>query len=274
MKKTLKIGIVGCGAIGGSLARYISGSPILQSKIVALYDIDMQKARALSDAIRRGSYLVVGGLDELIKRSDVVVEATSMQAAWPIAKKVIGNGKDVLLLSVGGVLAHAKALVRLAQRYKANVFIPSGAVCGIDALKAQTMGNIRKVVLTTRKNPLSFRGVKFVERKKIQLGKMKKDTVLFSGSAYDAVRYFPQNINVAAVLSLAGIGSKRTKVRIIASPRTKSNIHEIVIESDSGRVVTRTENVTHPSNPKTSFLAVLSALASVKNIVSVVKVGS
>jgi aspartate dehydrogenase len=98
--------------------------------------------------------------------------------------------------------------------------------------------------------------------------------VLFSGKAKEAVKFFPQNINVAAVLSLAGIGSSKTKVKIIASSKVKRNIHEIEIESEAGRVFTRTENLIHPDNPKTSFLAVLSAASLLKQILSPLRIGT
>ncbi|MCM8781346.1 MAG: DUF108 domain-containing protein [Candidatus Omnitrophica bacterium] len=88
------------------------------------------------------------------------------------------------------------------------------------------------------------------------------------------MRFFPQNINVAATLSLAGIGSKNTIVRIIASPQTTRNIHQIEIESEAGRIVTRTENTVHPDNPKTSYLAVLSAVATLRDILESIRIGT
>jgi aspartate dehydrogenase len=110
--------------------------------------------------------------------------------------------------------------------------------------------------------------------KNFKLSGLKKDQVLFTGSAACAVKYFPQNINVAAVLGLAGIGAAKTRVRIIACPRVKKNIHEVLIESKAANIFTRTENVLHPQNPKTSYLAVLSAVATLKQILQPVKIGT
>jgi aspartate dehydrogenase len=131
-----------------------------------------------------------------------------------------------------------------------------------------------KVTLVTRKHPRSFAGVKIIRQKRIDLNALKEDRLIFSGPAEQAVRLFPQNINVAAVLSLAGIGAKKTIVKIVASPAVKRNIHEVEVISEAGRVFSRTENIPHPDNPKTSFLAVLSAIAMLKQILTPVRIGT
>jgi aspartate dehydrogenase len=177
-------------------------------------------------------------------------------------------------MSVGGVVDFSRRLSALAKKNGVKVYIPSGAIAGIDALKAARHGKIKKVILSTYKNPRSFKGVRYVDEKKIKLDKIKKDTVLFSGSAKEAVKLFPQNINVAAVLSIAGIGRDKTRVRIVASPSITKNIHQIEIESQAGKILTRTENTLHPDNPKTSYLAYLSAVATLKQLFEPVKVGT
>jgi aspartate dehydrogenase len=179
-----------------------------------------------------------------------------------------------MIMSVGGIVNRFKELSALAKKYNAKVYIPSGAISGIDALKAARIGKIKKVTLTTTKNPLSFRGVKYIEKKGLDLNAIKKDRTLFCGVAKDAVRYFPQNINVAAILSIAGLGEDKTRVKIVASPRINKNVHEIEIESEAARIFTRTENILHPDNPKTSYLAVLSAVAMLKQILEPIKIGT
>jgi aspartate dehydrogenase len=274
MSKKLKIGIVGCGAIGSSLASAIKKDFAAQAALAALFDIDMAKSRRLSNLITRNNRLAAGSLENLIKNSDLVIEAASASASWAIARKALQEGRDIMIMSVGGIVNNYSKLFNLAKKYKARVYIPSGAISGIDGLKASALEKIKKVTLVTSKNPLSFKGVKYVEEKGICLKKLKKACVLFSGAAKDAVRYFPQNINVAAILSLAGIGSEKTKVRLIADPGVNKNIHEIEIVSDAGRVYTRTENILHPKNPKTSYLAFLSAVATLKQILEPVKIGT
>lgn len=272
--KKLKIGIVGCGAIGSSLAKAVVKDFPEESQLCGLYDLDKDKARRLSAKLLRSKNLAKDNLKQLIAGSDLIIEAASAKAAWDVARLSLGAGKDIMIMSVGGVSGRLKELTALAKIKKSKVYIPSGAISGIDALKAARCGKIKKVTLTTTKHPLSFKGVKYIEQKGINLNKIKNDTVLFSGKAASAVGYFPQNINVAAVLSLGGIGADKTWVKIIASPKVTKNIHEIRIESGAGNIYTRTENILHPDNPKTSYLAVLAAIATLKQILEPVRIGT
>ncbi len=274
MKKILKIGIVGCGAIGSSLAKTVSRDLAGSAKLAALYDLIRDKSEGLSLKLTGKKDLAVDSLASLIRKSDLVIEAAHANCSLDIARKAVSRGKDAMIMSVGGVVDGFVPLTRTASRADARIYIPSGAIAGIDALKAAHLGKVRKVVLTTRKNPLSFKGVKYVQDKKIKLDKIKADTVIFSGSARQAMKFFPQNVNVAGILSLAGIGSIKTRVKIIASPSALRNIHEIEIVSEAGKIFTRTENVLHPDNPKTSYLAVLSAAAALKQILQSSRVGT
>jgi len=274
MPKKLKIGIVGCGAIGSSLAKAIVEDFGSDARLCALHDLERNKARSLSQKVVKSTAIAVDNLKELIARSELIIEAASAKVSWDIARNVLFMGKDVLIMSVGGVITRLKQLTILSRANNARVYIPSGAICGIDALKAANIGKVKRVVLTTTKNPLSFKGVKYIEHKRINLDKIKKDKILFCGKACAAVKYFPQNINVAALLSLAGIGADKTEVKIIASPQVTKNIHEISIESVAGNISTRTENILHPDNPKTSYLAVLSAISTLKQILQPVRIGT
>lgn len=269
----LKIGIAGCGAIGGSLAKEIVTNLQSRAVLAAIYDIKPQKAQELSKSLVKSSKLSVDSLKALIKKSDLVIEASSAKAAWRIAQESLSGGRKVMMMSVGGIVDHANELFALAAKNKAQVYFPSGAISGIDALKAANVAGVKRVVLTTRKNPKAFAGVEYVE-KNFKLAGLKKDKVLFSGVAAKAVKYFPQNINVAAVLGLAAGGMNKTQVRIIASPKVKKNIHEVLIESKAAKIFTRTENILHPLNPKTSYLAVLSAIAVLRQILQPIKIGT
>jgi len=272
-RKRLKIGIVGCGAIGSSLAKEIVKNFGNCASLAVLFDIRPEKAQFLSRQLTKSSKLCAGNLEILIKRSDLVIEASSAKAAWEITRKSLSSGRKVMIMSVGGIVGHSDELLALALKNNSQVYFPSGAIAGIDALKAANIAGVKKVVLTTRKNPNAFKGVEYVERN-FKLTGLKKEKVLFSGKAAQAVKYFPQNINVAAVLGLAAIGMAKTQVRIIASPHVKKNIHEVLIESKAARIFTRTENILHPQNPKTSYLAVLSAIATLKQILEPIKIGT
>jgi aspartate dehydrogenase len=274
MKKKIQIGIVGCGAIGTSLALAITRDFSRDMAVAAVFDTDSSKKNLLSRTISEKKRVDASSLDALIDKSELVIETSSAHSSWDIAQKVLKHGRDIMIMSIGGILPHYKKLSVLAKNHSCKVYLPSGALAGIDGIKASSGTKIRSVTLTTIKHPLSFTGNSYVRDSGVDLKKVKKDTVLFSGNAQSAVRYFPQNINVAAVVSIAGIGPYRTKVRIVASPASKRNIHQIEVDSAAGKILTRTENLLHPENPKTSYLAVLSAYAALKQIIDPVKIGT
>jgi len=272
--KKLRIGIVGCGAIGGSLAASIIKDFKAQARLGALHDCFPERAEGLVKKLSLDKKTAVRDLARLISKSDLIIEAASAHDSLKIARSAVSRRKDILILSVGGLVNGVKELRAMAKRTGSKIYIPSGAIAGIDALKAASLKNIKSITLTTRKNPRSFLGVEYVSRRGIDLGRIKTDRVIFLGSAARAVRLFPKNINVAAILGIAGVGIESTRVRLIASPKVKRNIHEIMIESESARIFTRTENLLHPKNPKTSYLAVLSAVATLKQILEPIKIGT
>ncbi|MBM3249851.1 MAG: aspartate dehydrogenase [Candidatus Omnitrophica bacterium] len=274
MPGKLRIGIVGCGAIGSSLAGAIVRDFSRQARLVALFDLDQEKSRRLSRRLFKKEAAAVKSLGELIRRSELVVECSCAAASAEIAGESLDKGRDVMVMSVGGLVSSFNRLSAIAGKKGRRIFIPSGAISGIDGLKAAGIRRIRSVLLTTRKNPAAFKGVEYVKKLKIDLDKVRQDKTLYFGPAIRAVRFFPQNINVAAVLSLAGIGADKTYVKIVASPGTKKNIHEIQILSEAAKITTRTENITHPDNPKTSYLAVLSAIATLRGILAPAKIGT
>lgn len=274
MSKILKIGIAGCGAIGSSLAKAIVSDFAAQAQLSGLYDIDIEKAYKLANKFANQK-LAVLSLDNLINRTDLMIEAAKADCSFEIAKKAVLASRDIMIMSVGGIIQHYKELAVLAQEKNARIFIPSGAICGIDGLKAANCGKINKVVLTTKKPPKAFIGAPYILKRKISLDNITEETVIFEGNALSAIKFFPQNINVAATLSLAGIGPEDTLVRIVAVPENKGeNIHELEIESEAGRIIIRCENIAHPDNPKTSYMAVLSAVATLKQILHPVKIGT
>ncbi|MFY9402240.1 MAG: aspartate dehydrogenase [Candidatus Omnitrophota bacterium] len=269
----LKIGIVGCGAIGSSLATYITRNLKLSAELSGLYDLDNLKSESLAKKIGRKK-VASKSLKSLVCASNLVIESASAESSFSIASVALKARKDILIMSVGGIAHKIHLLRKIAYRNNCKVYLPSGALSGVDALKASNISRVRSVTLVTTKNPLSFKGVKYIEDRKIKLLNLKKKRILFCGRALDAVKYFPQNINVAAILSLSGLGLRKTRVKIIASPKVKKNIHEVWVRSDAGNFYTRTENIPHPDNPKTSYLAVLSAIAVLKGILEPVSSGT
>ncbi|MBU4149724.1 MAG: DUF108 domain-containing protein [Candidatus Omnitrophica bacterium] len=259
-----KIGIIGCGVIGTGIAEFISKRLKNKGRVVALCDIDLNKARRLSRKIRPSPS--IAGLDTLIRKSDLVIEAAGGKIAGIVAEKAIFNKKDCLIMSTGGLLKNP-GLFKKAKAKGVSIHIPSGAICGIDGLVSASAGKIKKVRLTTRKPVRGLIGAPYLKSRGIDIKKIKKETVIYKGTARDAVRHFPKNINVAATVSFSGIGPDRTHVRIITSPKYKRNTHELEVEGDFGRLFTRTENLPSRQNPKTSQLAIFSALAKLKEVV-------
>lgn len=267
----LKIGIVGCGAIGQEIAQVVDGG-LVSAELRAICDVDRGRAETLARTLRAGTKVLER--PELIREADLVVEATSQAVAPAIIREVLAASKDVLVMSVGGLLKYYDELRELAERAGRRIYVPSGAIAGLDAVKAAMVGTVTRVVLTTRKPPKGLQGAPYVVENKIDLEGLREASVIFSGPAAKAVPAFPANINVAAALSLAGIGPERTTVRILADPRCERNTHEIEVEGDFGRLLLRAENVPSPSNPKTSRLAALSAVALLRRLTATVVVGS
>jgi len=179
-----------------------------------------------------------------------------------------------MVMSAGGIAGDYLSISSLARKTGSKVYLPSGAVCGIDGVKAAMLGGIKTAELTTRKPPAALKGAPFIDKHGIDLDAINSETTIFEGSAREAIEGFPANINVSCTLSMAGIGIDKTKIKIITSPDYKSNSHEIVVEGEFGKLTARTENVPSPANPKTSYLAALSAIATLRQIVEPLKIGT
>jgi aspartate dehydrogenase len=178
-----------------------------------------------------------------------------------------------LIMSVGKFI-EGESIFELARKQGVRVLIPSGAIAGVDALKAVSSGRIDRITLTSRKPVYGFADNAYVQQKRINLSQITKETVLFDGNVREAVKCFPQNINVAATIALASRSKDKLRIRIATSPEFKVNSHEIEAVGEFGRLVTRTENVICPDNPKTSYLAVLSAMCTLKEYFQGVKIGT
>ena len=271
MKKKLKIGIVGCGAIGASLAKLLDKRFKKEIEIVAFCDLDSRKARGLQTKIKSGK---VVSLPELIILSDLVVEAASAKVSFQVAKRSLAHKKDVLLMSIGGILGKEKKLFRMAQKNNKRIYLPSGAICGLDGISALSLVGIKKITLRTYKPPAALMGADYIVENKISLEKIKGQRVIFRGTAQEAVKAFPQNINVVALLSLAARGLVVPKVEIIASSGLKRNVHVIDVESKAAHLEIKCENIPSPDNPKTSYLAILSLVRTIAGILEVVRIGN
>ena len=215
-------------------------------------------------------------IEELLQNVDLLIESASQSAVRFIVPRALEAGCDVMVLSVGALADEAlrEKIFKLAQQNNRKLYFPSGAAVGIDGINSAASGEISCVTLTTRKPPSGLAGAPFIKCKGIELEKIEKETLIFEGTASEAVEAFPANVNVAATISLAGIGFERTKVKIIADPAASRNVHEITVEGEFGKFFTKVENLPSPDNPKTSYLAALSAISTLKKILNPVKIGT
>jgi len=215
-------------------------------------------------------------IEELIGSVDLVIESASQNAVRFIVPQALKAGCDVMVLSVGALADNElrETLFGLAKQHKCRLYFPSGAVVGIDGINSACAAGVSSVTLTTKKPPTGLMGAPYITEHGIELEKLEEATVLFEGPASEAVKAFPANVNVAATISLAGIGFERTMVRVIADPSLSRNVHEIAVEGEFGKFCTRVENLPSPENPKTSYLAALSAISTLKKITNPVQIGT
>ena len=276
-KTKVGAGLIGCGAIGTVLAEAIDSGKAGEIDLIVVYDIIVERAQILASKLNRKP-LVAKNINEVLERDDVqiVIEAASQEAVEQYAVKVLSSNKDLMVMSTGALLDETlmAKIVEAAKNSGRKIYVPSGAIVGLDNVKAAAIGQIEEVTLITRKPPISFKGAPYVEKSKIDLSTLKEPLTLYEGSAREAVKLFPQNVNVAATLSLAGVGPDKTKVKIIVDPGIKNIIHEIHVKGEFGEILTRTVNKPFPSNPRTSYIAALSAIATLKKISGNIIIGT
>ncbi len=250
----MKLGLLGCGNISQGVVKAINEGK-LHFSVTSVFDINLENARKLADNIKPRPKLA-DNITAFLQDVDIVFEGASQEAVIAYAEKILSSKKHLMIMSVGALVEEDffKRLKKIAEKNNVSIYLPSGAVLGIDGLKAAKIAGCEEVTLTTRKNPKSL-GLE-----------NKEEKIVFSGTAKEAVKKFPKNINVAAILSLSGIGFERTKVRIISDPKVNENVHEIYTKGSFGEFNIKTRNFPSLENPRTSYLAVLSAIATLKKI--------
>jgi aspartate dehydrogenase len=239
-----KVGIIGCGAIGTLIAGAV-GNGIVKCDGLILYDYNNEKADQLARSLTI-PVKVVRSLDEMIKlEPSVIVEAASQQAAKEYIKRILKGDIELIVMSVGALLD--------SDVRSSKIHIPSGAIGGLDAIASAALAGISEVVLTTRKNP------------KVLDMNNREEKLVYEGTAREAVKLFPREINVAAALALAA-SPEKVKVRIVSDPKVTRNVHEVKVKWKHGEMLLRFENEPHPENPRTSALAAWSAIRLLKEI--------
>lgn len=269
----LKLGLIGYGTIGGMLADAIREGKVGEAQLVAVHDLFDESPFPAGD----GQPAYLPDFDTFLQQEmDAVIEAASQTVLRRYAAPVLRSGRNLIALSVGAIADgdFLQELTVLAERHNCRVFLPSGAIGALDALSAAALDDIYRVSLTTTKPVRGLKGSRSVIDPDLDLESITEATVLYEGPAAEAVKHFPKNVNVAAALSLATIGPQRTLVRVVADPQATGNTHRIEAEGKFGRLVIELNLEPAPNNPRTSYLAALSAMRLIKGLTEPLKIGA
>jgi aspartate dehydrogenase len=243
-QKTSKVGIIGCGAIGTLIAEAVEQKLVVCDELI-LYDQDEKKAEKLKSSLRFPA-TVVASLAEMLKlKPKVIVEAASQQAARDYVERITSAGIDLIVMSTGALLG--------LDVKSSKVHVPSGAIGGLDALSSAALAGIDEVILTSRKNPRAF-----------DLNN-KQAKIVYEGTAEEAARLYPREMNVAATLALT-VKPTKVRVQVVSDPEVQRNTHEFSVKWRFGEMFLRFANDPHPENPRTSALAAWSAIKLLQSL--------
>lgn len=251
----ITIGLLGCGNIGHIISRFQG-----DWRITAFYDLVPEKAAELADLTGGTAYK---DFERFVEAEfDLVVEAASVRAARMYAEQVIKHRKDLVIMSVGALAdpLFRESIVSCARSEGKRIYIPSGAIAGLDNLKVARISPLSRLLLRTTKSPLSL-GIPASER-----------TLVFKGKANECIKEFPRNVNVSVALSLAS--GQDADVELYVDPEVDRNVHEIFAEGAFGEIYIKVNNLPSPENPATSYLAALSILSLLSNLDNPLVVGS
>lgn len=248
-----KVGIAGCGAIGSTVANAL------------IEGIDGLELYAIADPSPIQNYDVEHmSFENLCRSCDLVVEALPPSEVPHLFDQIKNYKNDVIIISSCAFLMFPD-MMDIDAKEAGRIYVPSGALAGIDGVKSLKQLGIKKAQIKTIKAPQGFSGAPYVTHNKIPLDGIDVPTRIFKGNALEAAKGFPANVNVAATLSMAGIGPESTEVEIWADPQSTANTHEILVEGEFSRITSRIENFPDPNNPKSSMLAAASIIAGLKD---------
>jgi aspartate dehydrogenase len=263
MSLNLKVGIVGLGAIGLEIAKTIDSEKLPNMSLVSVSSRDLTKAQNKLETLKSKPKLT--NIDETVILSDIIIESAPAAIFDEIAEATIEAGKILIPASVGALLPRMHLIDR-AKETGAKVIVPTGALIGLDAVRAAAEGKVESITLKTRKPPTGLAGAPHLIENNISVENLTEPKLVFEGTARDGARGFPANVNVAAALSLAGIGPDRTTLQIWADPSVDRNMHTIEVEADSARFTMTIENIPTIENPKTGKITALSLIATLRRL--------
>ena len=272
---SMNVALLGGGVIARLVCEEVRSGALPDVRVTAVMGrSEASRGRALADAA--GAAFVTRS-DALVRlRPDVVVEAASHDAVRAHAGAILDAGISLVVLSAGALCDDAlrAQLEATAARRGATLYVPSGGIGGLDALKAACAAGVDEVVIRIAKPPAAWKGIDFVETLGLDLDRLGQATTLFQGTAREGVPLFPANVNIAAVLSMAGVGFDRTRMHVVADPAISRNTHTITVLGRTGSITVTLESVPSPDNPKTAMLACYSAIAALRSLRSPVRYGT
>ncbi len=268
--RPLKIGLAGLGAVGIPVADHLDrGIDGLVLSAIAVRDKD--KARRHVENFDTIPEIV--DIEALADHADVVVEGLPASLFRTVAEPILKKGGIFMPASVGALLSNFD-LVDIARAHGGRIIVPTGALLGLDVVRAAALGTIHSITMTTRKPPGGLEGAPYLIENNISMAAVTEPTMVFEGTAREAAVGFPANLNVAVALSLAGIGPDRTRLQIWADPTVTRNTHIVDVDADSARFHLKIENVPSDTNPRTGRITGLSVVAALRGLVDPLKIGS
>lgn len=271
----MKVALIGGGTIARLAFEHIARGELGDVRVVGILGRSSQ-SRGVALAGEFNVPFCTDIRDLLACEPDVVVEAASHDAVRAYGEPCLRAGTTLMVLS-GGALADDALRQRLeaaATSGRGLLYVPSGGIGGLDALQAACVAGADSVSITVAKPPAAWKNIAYVEQLGIDLESLREAAVLYEGPARGGVPLFPANVNIAAVLAMAGIGFDRTRMKVVADPAISRNTHTIEVDGPSGHFTVQLQNVPAPENPKTAWLACYSALAALKRLASRARYGT
>ena len=266
----MNVGIVGFGSIGSEVAKALVNGV----EDFSLYGITSRsKSKAKERIAKLDKNIKIYNLETLVDNCEIIIDCAPKEAFRDIATKCINKERKLITVSGSGILDNLD-LEEFAKTKNSQIILATGAILGLDALRAASESNINSVTMTTRKPPNALSNAPFVINNNIELNNLLEQKLIFKGSATDGAKAFPANVNVAAAVGLAGIGANKTKLEIWADPKLKRNTHKVEVDSDSAIFEMSIQNVQTPENPGTGKITGLSVIACLRGLKSSFKIGT
>jgi aspartate dehydrogenase len=270
----MKVALIGCGFIGQTIAGAVKEGAV-DATLVSVFSIKRESSERVA-AMCKDAKIANSLSDVLESDAELVIEAASIDALKQYAVDILNSKKNLMAMSVGAFAdkEFLEGIEKVARENGVKVYLPSGAVGGLDALKSAAVAPLSDVSIITTKPPKSLRGNQYLSDKGIDVDRITEKQVLYEGSAADAIEKFPSNVNTAVTVGLCGLGPEKTHITLVCDPEIDKNVHEIHAKGDFGEFRFRIENLPSPKNPRTSYIAALSAITTLKRITSHIETGT